>query len=157
LPFGAGQHPYFTVGTAFVDDVVLHVPSSTRLELDSQRRLPIGRVMPAADRDFSQPAAIGPRHLDECYCDLERGADGCVRTSLSNPQNGRTLTVWADQHYRYVQVFSGDTLAPERQRRGLAVEPMTCPPNAFRTHTDLIVLEPDEAIEIAWGVDLTHL
>jgi aldose 1-epimerase len=50
-----------------------------------------------------------------------------------------------------LQVFTGDTLAPERRRQGLAIEPMTCPPNAFRTGTDLIVLQPDESVELEWG------
>jgi len=31
---------------------------------------------------------------------------------------------------------------PRLARRGLAVEPMTCPPDAFRSGIDLIVLEP---------------
>jgi len=41
----------------------------------------------------------------------------------------------------YVMVFSGDSL-PDVDRRSLAVEPMTCPPNAFRTRESLIVLDP---------------
>ena len=58
-----------------------------------------------------------------------------------------------DAGYRYVQVFSGDTLPPARRRRSLAIEPMTCPPNAFRTGTDLIVLQPDETCDRwPWGV-----
>jgi aldose 1-epimerase len=59
-----------------------------------------------------------------------------------------------DEHYKYIQVFSGDTLAPERRRRGLAIEPMTCPPNAFRTGTDVIVLQPDESVSMDWGISL---
>lgn len=54
--------------------------------------------------------------------------------------------------YRYVQVFSGDTLGPDKRRRGLAVEPMTCPPNAFRTGVDLMVLRPGEDIRLEWGI-----
>ena len=41
----------------------------------------------------------------------------------------------------YVMVFSGDPL-PDVDRRSLGVEPMTCPPNAFRTHESLVVLDP---------------
>jgi aldose 1-epimerase len=54
--------------------------------------------------------------------------------------------------YRYLQVFTGDTLRPERQRRGLAIEPMTSPPNAFRTGTDLVVLQPGQTIALEWGI-----
>jgi aldose 1-epimerase len=63
--------------------------------------------------------------------------------------------VWLDEHYKYLQLFSGDTLAPERRRRGLAIEPMTCPPNAFRSGMDVIVLQPDETVELEWGIELT--
>ena len=54
--------------------------------------------------------------------------------------------------YRYAQVFTGDTLAAERRRCGLAIEPMTCPPDAFRSGVDLIVLRPGEAITLEWGI-----
>ena len=60
-----------------------------------------------------------------------------------------------DDSYSFVmpdRVFTGDTLEPERRRRGLAVEPMTCPPNAFRTGEGLIVLEPGGSFTGAWGI-----
>jgi aldose 1-epimerase len=134
-----------------VDDVVLEVPSARHLELDPERRLPTGRIVTSPETDFRTPRRIGGARLDECYCDLNR-----VSAKLSNPRTGRTVAVWADEHYRYLQVFTGDTLAPARRRQGLAIEPMTCPPNAFATHTDLIVLEPDESIALEWGVELAQ-
>ena len=60
------------------------------------------------------------------------------------------MTVWADDAWPYVQLFSGDR--PDVQRRGLAVEPMTCPPNAFNTGEGLIRLEPGDAFEGRWGI-----
>ena len=56
-----------------------------------------------------------------------------ARITLANPASGRTLAIWLGERYRYVQVFSGDTLAETRRRQGLAIEPMTCPPGAFRS------------------------
>lgn len=152
LPFGAGQHPYFTVGTPTVDTTRLRIPGSSRLELDQARRLPTGKQLPVdgTELDYRTARPIGTTVLDECYTDLVRDADGQVRVELAD--NNRTLTVWMKSPYRYVQVFSGDTLAPARRRQGLAIEPMTCPPNAFRTGVDVIVLEPDASIELAWGV-----
>ena len=35
-----------------------------------------------------------------------------------------------DEAFGHVVVFTGDTLATERRRRGLAIEPMTCAPDA---------------------------
>ena len=60
------------------------------------------------------------------------------------------VTVWADDAWPYVQLFSGDR--PDVQRRGFAVEPMTCPPNAFNTGEGLIRLEPGDAFEGRWGI-----
>jgi aldose 1-epimerase len=40
----------------------------------------------------------------------------------------------------------GDPLAPDRRRKAVAIERMSCPPNAFATGDDLLVLEPGEAV-----------
>jgi len=154
LPFGAGQHPYFSAGTPLVDNASLTLPARTRLELDQERRLPTSRSLPVggSEYDFAKPREIGQQLLDDCYADLVRDRDGRARAVLSAAESGRTVTVWADEHYNYLQVFTGDTLAANRRRRGLAIEPMTCPPNAFRSGTDVIVLEPGTEIEMNWGV-----
>jgi aldose 1-epimerase len=60
------------------------------------------------------------------------------------------VTVWADDAWPYVQIFTGDL--PDVGRRGLAVEPMTCPPNAFNTGEGLIRLEPGERFDGRWGI-----
>jgi aldose 1-epimerase len=148
LPFGAGQHPYFTAGTPLVDQAMLCVPAALRLELDADRRVPTGRELSVANSefDFRTPRPIGSLILDECFSGLERSQDGLARVTLGD------LVVWMDEHYKCVQVFSGETLAPERRRRALAIEPMTCPPNAFRTATDLIVLQPDASVTLEWGI-----
>jgi aldose 1-epimerase len=49
-------------------------------------------------------------------------------------------------------VYSGDTLEPGERRTGLAVEPMTCPPNALRSGTDLVVLRPRARWTGSWGI-----
>ena len=154
LPFGAGQHPYLTVGTPVVDDATLHVPARFRVELDGARQLPTGVLLPLAGTpfDFRTPRSIGSLVIDDCFGDLPRDADGRAHVTLSHDDSAAAVTVWMDREYRYAQVFTGDTLAAPRRRRGLAVEPMTCPPNAFRTGTDLIVLPPGEAVSLEWGI-----
>jgi aldose 1-epimerase len=57
-----------------------------------------------------------------------------------------------DSSFGHLMIFSGDTLAPARRRKGLAVEPMTCPPNAFRTGEDVIRLEPGDSTTSTWGI-----
>lgn len=61
--------------------------------------------------------------------------------------------MWADESYPYLEVFTGDTLPDEqRRRRGLGVEPMTCPPDALRTGEDLHRLQPGASASTAWGI-----
>ena len=54
--------------------------------------------------------------------------------------------LWADEHYRFIELYTGDTQPPNKQRRGLGVESMTCAPNDFRSGNNLIVLEPGQSI-----------
>jgi len=150
-PFGAGQHPYFTVGTPTVDAAILRAPGRTVLRVD-ERGLPVGtEPVEGTEHDFRRPRPIGATRLDDAFTDLERGVDGRARVELRDPKSRAGLTLWLDEGYRYLQLFTGDPL-PDVQRRSLAVEPMTCPPNAFRTGDDLIRLEPGGTFRAAWGV-----
>ena len=59
-----------------------------------------------------------------------------------------------DAAYPYLQIFTGDTLPqPERRRTGLAVEPMTCAPDAFNSGEGLITLEPGQSHTAQWGIN----
>ena len=76
--------------------------------------------------DFRAPRAIGAVRLDHGFADLERDGDGLAWVRIATAGGGRRAALWMDGAYRYVMVFTGDTLAPARRRRGLAVEPMSC-------------------------------
>jgi aldose 1-epimerase len=72
---------------------------------------------------------------------------------LRDPDRATEVSLWVDASYPYLMLFSGDTLADVgRRRRGLAVEPMTCPPNAFRTGAALIRLVPGASFAGTWGI-----
>jgi aldose 1-epimerase len=150
-PFGSGQHPYVTLGTPAVDSLVLSAPGRTVL-LEDERGIPSGREpVEGTVYDFRRPREIGATKLDDAFTDLERGVDGRARVELRDPRSRAGLSLWVDEGYRYLQLFTGDRL-PDVQRRSIAVEPMTCPPNAFRTGEDLIRLEPGESFTSAWGI-----
>jgi aldose 1-epimerase len=150
-PFGSGQHPYLTLGTPTVDPLILCAPGQTVL-LEDERGIPVGReLVKGTAYDFTRPRAIGATRLDEAFTDLVRGTDGLARVELRDPRSRAGLSLWVDESYRYLQLFTGDPL-PDVSRRSLAVEPMTCPPNAFRTGEDLIRLEPGESVTSAWGI-----
>ena len=95
--------------------------------------------------DFREPRPIGQARLDHCFTDLERDDRGRAAARV-----GRT-TVWVDESFPYLMVFTGDGL-PDVERRSVAVEPMTCAPNAFRSGEGLIRLEPGQAHAGRWGI-----
>lgn len=145
-PYGAGAHPYLTVGTELVDDATLEAPGATRLETDD-RGIPVGSVPVAGTPyDFREPRQVGDVALDTAYTDLE---DTQVR--LTGP-DGHGVTLRMDASHRWLMLFTGDTLSRDRRRRSLAVEPMTCAPNAFVTGDGLRLLEPEEAWTTSWGI-----
>ncbi|MEP6665751.1 MAG: aldose-1-epimerase [Nocardioidaceae bacterium] len=149
-PYGHGAHPYLSVGRR-IDDCELTLPASTRLVVDG-RGLPSGtEPVEQANVDFRHPGSIGGTTLDDPFTDLAREPDGTARVLLRDPATERTATLWADASYAWLQVFSGDTLS-SRRREALAVEPMTCPPDAFNSGTDLVVLEPGDTHTGTFGL-----
>ncbi|HEY7223121.1 MAG TPA: aldose 1-epimerase family protein [Micromonosporaceae bacterium] len=153
-PFGFAVHPYLLAG-APVPEVLLRVPARSRLLLDG-RLLPIGAARVAGtEYDFTTPKPIGALELDVAFGDLirdgEAPTDAPSEVALSTSDGGG-VAIWAGAGFGWWQVFTGDTLAGERRRRAVAVEPMTCPPDAFRSGRDLITLEPDQSWHGAWGI-----
>jgi aldose 1-epimerase len=134
-PFGAGFHPYLTPGTTSVDDTVLEVPAATRVPVDD-RLLPSGSATPleGTELDLRRGRRLGALRLDACFGDLGRSPAGVARVRLGSHAGAGQLTVWMDDRFRFVQVFTADA--------AIAVEPMTCAPDAFNTGDGLVVLEP---------------
>jgi aldose 1-epimerase len=150
-PYGCGQHPYLTLGTPAVDTVELQAPGQ-RVLISDERDLPTGsEPVEGTEYDFRTARAIGMTTLDNAFTDLARDDDGRARVRLRDPDGGAEVTLWVDESYGYLMLFTGDT-RPDVNRRSLAVEPMTCPPNAFRTGDSLIRLEPGASTTSNWGI-----
>jgi aldose 1-epimerase len=150
-PYGSGMHPYLTAGTATVDETILRAPGRTVLRSD-ERGIPIGTAsVEGTEHDFRLPRPIAATKLDHCFTDLERDGTGRARVELREADGDAGLALWVDEGYPYLQLFTGDPL-PDVARRSLAVEPMTCPPNAFQSGEGLIRLEPGESASSAWGI-----
>jgi aldose 1-epimerase len=152
-PFGSGAHPYLTVGAAPVDSVLLQVPARSVLHSDEHGIPTASEPVDGTEYDFRRARPIGATRFDTAFTGLERAGDGLARVELRRPDGDRGLTLWVDESYRYLMLYTGDD-RPDVNRRSLAVEPMTCPPNAFKSGVDLIVLEPGGSFEGAWGISL---
>ncbi|GAB3353317.1 aldose epimerase family protein [Modestobacter lapidis] len=149
-PFGVGMHPYLHVGAdddGGISAGELTVPARTALELDGG--LPTG-----GRRGFDGAIGrIGDRALDDAVTDLVRDDDGWARVRVGGPAGSLELAV--DRSWPWLQVYSGDTLPPGQRRRSLAVEPMTCPPNALADGADLVVLPPGGTWSGTWTLRWT--
>jgi len=151
-PYGAGQHPYLTLGTPTIDTLRLQVPARV-VAFSDERGLPVRSApVDGTEYDFRAGREIGGTVLDNAFAELERDGDGRARVLLDDVAGGAGLTLWVDESYRYLMLYTGDS-HPDVARRGLAVEPMTCPPNAFRTGESVIRLEPGESVASSWGLE----
>jgi aldose 1-epimerase len=153
-PYGTGSHPYLDAGLATVDECTLSLPAARWLPAD-ERGMPAGeaRDVTGTDADFRTARPIGDVRLDHALTGLAR--DGLGRAWARLTSDRSQVGLWAGQGYHWLQVFTGDTLDATRRRRALAVEPMTCPPNAFVTGTDLITLDPGSSVTHVWGIEVT--
>ncbi|WP_296605545.1 aldose 1-epimerase family protein [Nocardioides sp.] len=154
-PYASGAHPYLTVGLGPVDGWELALPAATH-QLADDRLLPAGTEPVAGTAyDFRIARLIGAVGFDDGFTDLERDADGVATVTLTDPDTGRGVMLWVDGRHRWLQVFSADDV-PGTARRSLAVEPMTAPPDAFRTGTDLATLAPagqtGDTLTASWGI-----
>ena len=153
-PYGCGFHPYLTLGTPTVDSLVLTVPARAVLRSDEPQpsHRPGGRRRHGVRLHASRGRSA--RRGSTTASPTSSGTDGLARVELRSPEDGAGLTLWLDDAYGYVMLFTGDPL-PDVDRRSVAVEPMTCPPNAFRSGEALIRLEPGRSFTSTWGITPT--
>ena len=153
-PFGFGAHPYLRVpGTTDTDDLRLQLPAASWLRTD-ERLLPVAQdPVEGTEHDFRAGAPLAGRRLDDAFTDVVREPDGTTRARLLGP-SGDGVEIWADGAFGYWQVFTADSL-PEssgHRRAAVAIEPMTCPADAFNSGDGLVTLDPGARWEGTWGI-----
>lgn len=146
-----GTHPFFSIGGVATDDLVVTVPAETVFEVDD-RLLPTREAPVSGAVDLRAGARVGDIDLDTGYGSLARGADGIVRSTLTAP-DGRAVTMWQDENWGYIQVFTTD--AYPGHSRAIAIEPMTAPTDAFNSGRDVRRLAPGERWTARWGVSFS--
>lgn len=156
LPYGCGQHPYLSPGPeSRVDDCILQLGAATRITTDPHRQLPTGTEPTAGTVfDFRQPKKLGDLEIDFAFTGLDRDDDGRAWVHLTG-EDHHTVSLWVDQAYPFIELYTADTLEDPRRRMGLGTEPMTCPPNAFATGQDVIRIPPGGTTRATWGARLS--
>ena len=146
-PFGAGFHPYLATHGARLRDTTVGLPAAERLLLDDGK-VPVGnRSVAGTSYDLRRARRLGELRMDDAFTVLQTvGGRGTaeVRTRAGGSR------LWFDETFRYLQVYTVDELADGAP--GVAIEPMTCAPDAFNSGDGLIVLDPGGAWTGSWGI-----
>ncbi|MDR6612087.1 aldose 1-epimerase family protein [Leifsonia sp. 1010] len=154
-PWGTGPHPYLVAGDGRVDDWTLSLPADQVLTVTEDRLIPTGLADVATEQngdwDFRTPRTIGDTFIDHAFTGLSRSADGAAVVRVTTAEGTGVELAWGED-CPWVQIHTADQPVPELNRLGLAVEPMTCPPDAYNSGTDLIVLEPGASATASWTI-----
>lgn len=133
---GLGFHPYLTVGGGPIDELTLSFAPELVLPVD-ERGLPADRLSAAGtEYDFTEPRRLAGVTIDAPY----RMAGPWAARLLADDGAGVELSSTS----RWSHLYTGELL----ERRALAVEPTTCPPDAFNSGEDLDVLAPGQAVAL---------
>ncbi|MFC0865606.1 aldose 1-epimerase family protein [Sphaerimonospora cavernae] len=142
-PYGCGPHPWLLAGPD-VREYELELPAS-RVLLSDESLAPLAlEDVAATPYDFRTSRVLGDTAIDNAFT-----AIGVGRVRVRGPEGGVELA-WDPAVMPWVQVCTGTYL----DHRGLAVEPMTCPPDAFNSEADLVVLNPGDKHEATWTIAL---
>lgn len=152
-PVAIGAHPYLRLGDVPLDDLRLEIAAVEALELDPVRHLPVRRFPVAGtayDLRVGVPVPDAVPHA--AYTGLAV-RDGRIEHRLS-AADGRAGVLWAEPDFRWVQVYVADAFPGAPGGRAIAIEPMTAPPDALNSGTDLRWLAPSRTWRTRWGIRL---
>ena len=130
-PYGVGFHPYLAIDGAKADVLELSNPATIVYEADASMIPVAAHDVASFGLDFRSPTLINKAALDHAFAGLPQGS---WTVTLRNPASGVAVSLSSDA--RWLQVYSADYIG----RVGVAVEPMSCPPNAFNSGTDVVAL-----------------
>lgn len=153
VPFGFAAHPYVATAGTPAPDVRLTIPAATYVTVEPERLLPVGTAPVAGtDHDFREPRALRATSLDTAYTDLERAGENWRVVVEGGPAG--PVAVWGGPGLDWVQVFTEKAALPVggEQTPGVAVEPMSCPADAFNSGDSLVMIAPGDTWTARWGI-----
>lgn len=137
-PYGAGIHPYLTCDRQPVDECELRLPTRNVFEVSRETVLTDPRL------DFLTSRPVGGTQIDHTFKAPE--GQSAYQVEMTHPQTG--LSVRLQTRAPWLQIYSGEKL----ERKGMAVEPMSCPPNAFNSGIDLVHLNPGDGHSMCFDI-----
>lgn len=141
-PYGVGIHPYLTCNLMPVDEYLLQLPALQVYAVDEHTNPTTLHHVDELDLNFSQTKKVADTRIDHTF----KTVNDQWEMTITHPQQALSVSLYSDQPW--VQVYSGEKL----QRQGLAIEPMSCPPNAFNSGTDLLLLESGKTHRLFFNI-----
>ncbi|WP_084648267.1 aldose epimerase [Acidipropionibacterium thoenii] len=148
VPLGYAAHPYLVMAGIPIDQWSVSAGFATYLEVD-ERLLPVAlRPVEGTPAQLHGEQEFGSRSLDTAFTD--------------SPVAGRRwqVEVRAGRHHRLLWAGPGlpwSQIFTPWYRTAMAVEPMSCGPDAFNegpTHDSMLRLEPGDSAHFEWGVSI---
>ncbi|WP_257202532.1 aldose 1-epimerase family protein [Corynebacterium cystitidis] len=158
-PVGLGTHAYLRPNTGAVDDWSLVFPAAQVLDVDPHRLLPrqwhsADSFPPSAPFGFASGKGLDGMVVDHCFSLID-GQPGVAK--LTNIVTGEVVTMtWDATLCPWVQVCTSDFDGTSHLRTGLAVEPVTCPPNGFNSGDGVAELGPGEELSISLSLSCNY-
>lgn len=144
MPTGNGWHPYFKLKSK-VDELYFQFPSGESFETDKQM-IPNGKAVNF--EKYHTETQIGKDNFDTCFS--IKTSDIKASIILKDPALNGGLEIWQEtgiNKFNFLQVYTPP------HRNTIALEPMTCMPDAFNNQKGIIVLKPRETVNFSWGVN----
>lgn len=149
-PYGHSIHPYLVADAdSKVDSWKLKMPAKEFMEVDSERLLPIGIQKVREDFDFNSSRQISSTFIDHAFLIDKSNRNQSVE--LVSP-SGQGVGMRYSGDLNWIQIHTADRENGKDARTCLAVEPMTCPPDAFNSGIDILHLKPGESHSSTWEI-----
>ncbi|MCA4131228.1 aldose 1-epimerase family protein [Arthrobacter sp. M4] len=150
-PYGVCPHPYLVAGSAPLDEWSVSIPAEQFLAVTPDRLLPLGVAAVAGHEfDFRSERVLGPIEIDHAFTGLTLNSSGTASVRVFDPSGTGVELEWGAE-WPWLQIHTADK--PQKpDRLGLAVEPMTCPPDAFNSGTDVVLLAPGGTHMASWTI-----
>lgn len=158
-PWGTGPHPYLVAGDTPLDEWTFELPAHDVLEVDERLSPTVLASVEGSAFDYRAPRVLGDAQIDHAYAGLARDGAGIATARVTDAAGTGVEMSW-DAACPWVQIHTADLPGGPAQpghRAGLAVEPMTCAPDAFNPErydfdSGLIVLEPGAEAVASWRI-----
>lgn len=137
MPAGDGWHPYFQFEN--INRVKLKIGDAQRVS--SNFNNPCNET-----HGFESKNYVEATLLDDCFLLSDQAKN---EISLEDEHTGLHFSVWQESlpnQYKYLQIYT------PQNRKSIAIEPVTCPPNGLNTKEGIIILNPIQAVSMSFGI-----